>query len=227
MPRERQRRSGEWSPLEFRQVLRRFGAETRDLPSVMAGLGVTEQEAHRALNRLYRAGYVRRDPARPAERCWRRTPAGAAVAQATVAPPLSRARAARLLQGVLRRVATINAKPYFLCRVTAVGVFGAYVTEAAVVDELDLVVNIAPKAPPPGTRDAVFRPDRILPYWTLRRRISSDDWSAWRERHVELTLAGGTPSIVLHRFDDPLLWGKRVRLVFLEAPTTAGSGPPA
>ena len=225
MPRERARRSGEWLPLELRQVLRRFGAETRDVPSVMAGLGVTQQDAHQVLNRLYLAGYVRRDPARPDELCWRRTPAGDAVAQAALAPPLSRARAARLLQGVLQRVAAINGKPYFLCRVTAVGVFGAYLTEAAVVDELDLAVCIAPKAPSPGTTDAVFRPDRLFPYWHLRRRLSVNDWSAWRERHVELYLVGETPSIVLHRFDDPLLRGKRVRVVFVEGPAATRRDP--
>jgi hypothetical protein len=37
-------------------MLRRFGTEARDLPSVMAGMGVTEQEARRVLNRLQRAG---------------------------------------------------------------------------------------------------------------------------------------------------------------------------
>ena len=43
---------GDWSALEVRQMLRRFGTEARDLPSVMAGLAVTEHEARRVLNGL-------------------------------------------------------------------------------------------------------------------------------------------------------------------------------
>ena len=79
--------------------------------------------------------------------------------------PLSRTRAERLLQRVLRRVAEVNRRPYFLCRVTAVGVFGGYLADAPTIDALDLVVRIAPKPPAPGTSHEVFRPDRGLPYW--------------------------------------------------------------
>ena len=125
MRHDRTARLGTWSALEVRQMLRRFGAEPRDLPSVMAGLAVTHQEARRVLTGLQRAGYVRRDPTRRDALRWYRTPAGEACAQAPLGRPLSRARAQRLLQGVLRRVADVNARPHFLCRVTAVGVFGS------------------------------------------------------------------------------------------------------
>ncbi len=216
-------RIGRWSALEVRQLLRRFGAEARDLASVMAVFGISEGEAHRTLNQLYRAGYVERDPASSDALRWHRTLAGEEFAEARVGPPLSRARAERLLQGVLRRVAAINRKPYFLCQVTAVGVFGSYLTEVPVIDELDLVVRIVRKPPALGTTHEVFRPERRLPYWRLRKLLPRHDWPHWRERHVELYLVAGKRSLVLHRFDDPLLRGQRVRLVFLahsEMPAT-------
>ena len=165
-----------------------------------------------------------RDPDRQDALRWFRTPVGEAVAQASLGRPLARARVARMLQGVLRRVAEVNRRPHFLCRVAAVGVFGSYVTEAPVIDELDLVVHIVPKPPTPGTADAVFRPDRHVPYWRLQHLLARHDWPQWRERHVELYLAAGKRSLVLHRFDDPLLRGQRVRLVFVETPVTPASG---
>ena len=212
-------------------MLRRFGAEARDLPSVMAGLAVTQQEARRVLTGLHRAGYVMRDPDRREALRWHRTPAGEEFAQAPLGRPLSRARAARMLQGVRRRVAAVNERPHFLCRVTAVGVFGSYLAEVPTIDELDLVVRIAPKPPAPGTADVVFRPDRHLPYWRLQNLLPRDEWPRWRERHVELYLVGGKQNLVLHRFDDPLLRGQRVRLVFLDnphmpAPGARASGSP-
>jgi hypothetical protein len=209
-----------WATMEVRQLLRQFGPMSRNLPSVMATFRVDDQEAHRILNRLYLAGYVRRDPAWPEDLQWYRTAEGDALAQSDSGPPLARARVDRLLQGVLRRVAEINQKPHYVCRVVAVGVFGAYLTDAPLLDVLDLVVRIAPKPPTPGTTDAVFRPDRALPYWRLQKLLPRDEWPRWRERHVELCLAGGKQNLVLHSFDDPLLRGQRVRVVYVEHPET-------
>ena len=221
---DRVARRAQGSARDVRRLLRRFGAEARDLPSVMAALRVPERDARRVLTRLARAGYLRRDPERPEALRWCRTPRGDALAQAGVGRPLSRARADRMLQGVLRRVADINRNPYFLCQVTAVGVFGTYVTDAPLIDELDLVVHIVPKPPAPGSSDEVFRPNRRLPYWRFQRLLPRHEWPHWRERQVELYLVGERQSIVLHRFDDPLLRGQRVRLVFLEQPAMPGPG---
>jgi hypothetical protein len=121
-------------------------------------------------------------------------------------------------------VAEINRKPYYLCHVTAVGVFGAYLTDAPLLDVLDLVVRIAPKPPTPGTNDEVFRPDRGLPYWRLQKLLPRNEWPRWRERHVELYLTGGKRNLVLHPWDDPLLRGQRVRLVYVENPAKPAVG---
>jgi len=110
----------------------------------------------------------------------------------------------------------VNARPHFLCRVTTVGVFGSYLTEAPTIEELDLVVHIVPKPPAPGTPDVVFRLDRGLSYWRLQKLLPRHDWPRWRDRHVQLYPVGGRHHLILHRFDDPLLRGQRVRLVFLE-----------
>ena len=167
----RRTRIDRWSAREVQQLLRQFGAEARDLAAVMAVLGVSQMEAHRMLNELSRAGYVARDPASVDEPRWHRTREGDEFAETGLGPPLSRARAERLLQRVIRRVVTVNRQPHFLCRVTAVGVCGAYRTEAPVLEALELVVRIVPKPPAPGTANAVFRPDRRLPYWDLQKQL--------------------------------------------------------
>jgi hypothetical protein len=183
------------------------------------------------LTELSRMGYVERDPASAEPLRWRRTPAGEAVAAARKGSSLSRARADHLLESFLRRVATVNWNPYFLCRVTAVGVCGSYLTEALVLEALELAVRIVPKPPAPGTSDEVFRPDRRLPYWHLQKLLPPDDWPQWRARHVELYLVGGHRRLVLHRFDEALFRRQRVRLVFLAlsdgpvADTPGLSGP--
>lgn len=200
----------------MQQELQQFGAGARDLPSVMAVLQVSEMEAHRILNRLYLAGYVSRDPAEPRTLCWIRTPEGTALAEAPSIRPLSRPQADRILRQVLRRVAEVNRKPYYLCRVTTVGVFGDYLTNAPLLADLDLVVRLAPKESVPGKSQEGRKAPRRLPYWRLRSVLPEREWPQWRERHVELYLARGLRNVVLHRFGTTSLRGKRVRRVFPE-----------
>ena len=202
--------------LEVRRMLRRFGAGSQDLPGVMAALGESQEGVHRSLNLLYRAGFVERDPDAGSELRWRRTPAGDAVAAATIRQSLTRARAERLLRAFLRRVAEVNRSPYFRCRIRAAGVFGDYLAEISPLNKLDLVVGLVPKPLRPGDTHR----GRILPrapYWRLQKSLRPEQWPDWEQLHVELYLLAGHPSLVLHRPDDPILRGQRVRIVYLES----------
>jgi hypothetical protein len=221
---DRNAKIGGMPALEVRQLLRRFGEGPRDVPEVMAALGVDWHEAHRVVNLLYRLGYVEGDFEAGQELRWRRTPMGDRVAAATVTRPLSRARADRVLQAFLRRVAEVNRRPYFRCRVSAVGVFGEYLTEVSIIEELDLVVQLVPKPPRPGDSPG-GRPRSRLPYWRLRKVLELDQWPDWEKLHVELFLLSSPPMVVLHRPDDPILRGQRIRIVYLEHPDAEAPVP--
>ncbi len=210
--------------LKIRRLLRKLGPDSQDLSGVMAALGVGEMAAHRALNRLYRAGLVQRDPDRPAELRWRRTPAGDSLAASKIRRPLTRARAEQLPQAFLHRVAEVNRRPYFRCRVNAVGVFGDYLSEVSLLRHLDLVVRLEPKPPRPGDLHGGKAVPRV-PYWRLQKFLRPEQWPDWEQLHVELYLLGGQPALVLHRPDDRLLRGQRVRIVYLES-GEEGAPPP-
>jgi hypothetical protein len=202
----------------MQEELRRFGAVSRDLPSVMALFEVGPAEVHRVLNRLFDAGYICWDPDRPDTLCWIRTPEGTALAEAPLIQPLTRGHADRILDQVVRRVAEVNRRPYFLCRVTAVGVFGEYLTDAPLLADLDVVLRLVPKESVPGESHEVRKTHRRLPYWRLQRLLPESEWPQWRERHVELYLAKGLRNLVLHRFETTPLQGRRVQLLFLGEP---------
>ena len=202
----------------MQQELRRFGTASLDLAEVMALFEVGPAEVHRVLNRLYLAGYIDRDPARPNTLCWIRTPEGTAFAEAPLIRPLPRRQADRILQAVLRRVLDVNRRPYYLCRVTAVGVFGEYLTEAPLLADLDLVLRLVPKESVPGESHEVRKTHRRLPYWRLQQLLPEREWPQWRQRHVELYLARGLRNLVLHRFETTPLQRRRVQLLFLGEP---------
>ena len=125
---DRDARLSLWSALEVRQLLQRLGAASWDRPALLAAFGMSRIEVGVLLRTLFGAGYLVVDPARVQPLCWIRTPAGHAFSETPLGRPLSRARADRILQAVLRRVAEINRKPSCRCRITAVGVFGSYLT---------------------------------------------------------------------------------------------------
>ena len=131
--------------------------------------GRSAQEAC-SVRTLFGAEYLVVDPARSPVLCWIRTPAGAAFAETPLGRPLARARADRLLQRVLRRVAEINRKPYYRCRITAVGVFGSYLTAAPVLDELDLAIRLVRKSAVPG------RSPRRWPVVEMERHLPPREW---------------------------------------------------
>ena len=130
--------------------------------------GRSAQEAC-LVHTLFGAEYLVLDPARSPVLCWIRTPAGAAFAETPLGRPLARARADRL-QRVLRRVAEINRKPYYRCRITAVGVFGSYLTAAPVLDELDLAIRLVRKSAVPG------RSPRRWPVVEMERHLAPREW---------------------------------------------------
>ena len=221
---DREAQVGGLPALKVRRMLRCLGAGPRDLPGVMAALGVSRDGAYRALNLLDRLGYVERDPDARHERRWRRTPAGEEMAAARTRRALTRARADRLLRAFLRRVAEVNRRPYFRCRVSAVGVFGDYLTDVSPLGKLDLVVQLVPKPPRPGDLHGGKAALRV-PYWRLQKSLRPEQWPEWEQLHVELYLLGGQPALVLHRPDDRLLRGHRVRIVYLESREEQASLP--
>ncbi len=77
---------------------------------------------------------------------WSTSVAGAALAMASFAPPMKRAKADQLLAGVLERVASYNTDEGKLYTITEVRVFGSYLDrQVAELGDLDLDISLVPR----------------------------------------------------------------------------------
>ena len=77
--------------------------------------------------------------------CWRSTLNGSKFAQARVGKPFRREVADKHLLALLERVHQMEANDDLLQRVTAVVVFGSYLTDSEVAGDVDVVVGLATK----------------------------------------------------------------------------------
>lgn len=123
----------------FKQA-RSCGHGTQQL--IMDVLQVDESTAAGVLCTLIDHGYVEPWEEHVFGRTWRTTMKGNALAQASAAPPVRRATAARALDAFLQRVRQINGAnelPYIVERVI---LFGSYLGEAETVNDVDVAVQL-------------------------------------------------------------------------------------
>lgn len=111
---------------------------------------LADADADAALEGLLAAGLVkRRVHAEGSDHEWAEwstTVSGAALAMASFAPPIKRAKADQLLAGVLERVAAYNADEGKLYTITEVRVIGSYLDQnAAELGDLDIDISFEPR----------------------------------------------------------------------------------
>jgi predicted nucleotidyltransferase len=110
------------------------------------------------LRQLADAGYLEQRDGRDGDRAeWNTTITGGALTMASFLKPVSRARAEKLLAGVLERAAGYNTDDAKLYVITEIAVFGSYLrTEAAALGDLDLVVKFEGRGPGATDPETVF-----------------------------------------------------------------------
>ena len=146
---------------------------------------------------------------------WANTVQGNALAMATAGRPLRRLTAEALLVAFLTRVRTVNAVPYYLYGVRSVTLFGSLLHGAGDVGDIDVVVQLEPKA-----QDAAIHRARM----NERTRAATRQFRTiveqvcWPRTEVERYLRGrshrlsfverlpeGVPSRIIYQCEGPFL----------------------
>lgn len=134
---------------ELARELARLARRARTVEEVAFRMRLTPCECRSALIGLRDAGYMveRRDRDGVVE--WQTTIAGNALAMASFAKPITRARADATLTGLLERAAKYNiddTKPYVI---TQLIVFGSYCDpDVAQLGDLDIAIKFLPRGGP-------------------------------------------------------------------------------
>jgi hypothetical protein len=186
-------------------------------------LNVSPQRATQLRECLMAEGYL--EPARLGRDGWEPTTKGLALAQASAAPPLTRATAQRRLEDFLDRVEKVNAGDYAY-RVSKVAVFGSYLSDAPRINDVDVMVDL------PARHDDI--PDHLA---HCKRRIALAKRNGrsfayyghemlWPRHEVLYALKARSQAIAIHVWEEHehFLDTRPHRIVYEESP--GGTGAP-
>jgi|SRR5882724_387815 len=131
--------------LKIRRLLRRGYSTAWGIGFVEEVLHVDSKTAKRIIKGLESEGYIeKKDSGRHGD-YWENTVKGNALAMATAAKSVKRARAEQKLQEFLERVKHVKYDDYFLYKVEKVILFGSFLTMKESVNDVDLAIKLVPK----------------------------------------------------------------------------------
>jgi predicted nucleotidyltransferase len=128
---------------------------------------------------------------------------------------MSRQTADTLLAECLRRVREVNADPRYSYRVRRARLFGSALTDAPTIGDLDLAVELVPKAPEPdqSAAEEARRRAREAEGHRFRGIIER---ASWPQEEVLRAVKGGRRWVSLHHWDEPATLQTPTMLVFHE-----------
>jgi hypothetical protein len=199
--------------------LLRITSDGAGVARVVRLLKIEERDVRTLLNRLTDDGYLELCYVRELPH-WQNTIKGNALAQAKFINPISRERADCIVNAFLERVASINGDPYYFIGVSKVEVFGSYLSEAKLVNDIDLVIHYEWKGNPSGderTRLSQMRYQEAKKKGRTFRNIAED--ITWPTKEVTLFIRAKEPRLSLHTPDDGILNVVQKKVLY-EGPAT-------
>ena len=161
---------------------------------------------------LVRLGYAVCSPERDGE--WEATVQGRRLAEATAAPPLSRATAEKKLAALHARIVVVNREDRFAFRVRRAVVYGSYLTGQERMNDLDVAVTLEPREAD-AERHRRRSEKRIALACRAGRRFQNVvEQVAWPQIEVALFLKSGSRGLSLGLGDPPQ--GARFEVIFEE-----------
>ncbi len=204
--------------MQIRRLLRRMSNFMFAAVTVQKDLGVPLKEAEAIIAGLEHEGFIvkrfktgRDGQPQP---CWENTIKGNSLAMATAARPVKRATADRALAQLLDRVSAVNARDEFAYRVERVVVFGSYLTSARELNDVDLLVDLAPRQGNSERQASLERSSMTRAIRDGRRFRDSMEAVLWPRMEVECFLKNRSRTLSLHYSDHKLVEMIEHRVVF-------------
>lgn len=214
--------------LKIRRLLRRFGNWSYSDGYLEEVLGISAAAARRLRRDLVAEGYLQRDASASGKAAayWKVAMAGAGLAMASAARPITRATATKRLEAFLERVAVVNATNDFAQRVARVAIFGSYLTEAPRVNDVDLMLHFVERDRASYQEHSLKRIGLAIEQGRQFPNISSE--YNWPRDEIMLFLRARTRTLSLHDWQchEGFLDARPHRLLYVarDAPPTPEEG---
>jgi predicted nucleotidyltransferase len=189
------------------------------------GIGLVEEILHvdsrtakRIIKGLDSEGYIeKKDSGRQCD-YWENTIKGNALALASAAKSVKRARAEEKLQAFLERVKHVKDNDYFLYKVEKVIIFGSFLTLRESVNDIDIAIKLVPKTR--NHEELQKRSRQRIREVQEKGRIFGNflDELAWPQTEVKRYLKSRSRIISLHDSDDGVLQHCESQVMYEDPP---------
>jgi len=183
------------------------GKDWLDAEDVQRALRCGVSEAKLLLSRLVELGKLKA----PVNGSYEMTLDGHQLGGASFRQRMPRARAAAMLDEVLRRAADVNARVDLTDRISEIRVFGSYLTDAADLGDLDIAVTTERR---PEYKDHGFVEANQALADASGRRLNYVQRLGFSELEIKRLLKAKLPGLSLHEPDELVALGVEGRVVF-------------
>jgi hypothetical protein len=140
------------------------------------------------------------------------TSLGARLCATRFLKPITRSRAEQLVAELLKRVRDVNDRDDLQYRVKQVIAFGSYIAATVDVADIDLVIDLERKEPPPGMDVAKWHLEYAVA--SGRRFGSYLDMLGCSEVEVRRLLKARSPYLAFHDMDELQTLNTQTRVLF-------------
>jgi hypothetical protein len=190
--------------LEVRGFLRRYRLGAFIAGAAEEALKISSREEAKFLREMLSLGYLEpvNPPSADGTPCFEVTSQGQAFANASGAKPISRETADRVLQDFMQRVQVVNANDEFVYKIESVVLFGSMLAELDRLGDVDLAIELQPRAPDAREFQDQCQSRRRLAMEKGRRFGSTFDWAVWPNTEIFLFLKSRSRSLSLHALSE-------------------------
>jgi hypothetical protein len=201
-----------YSAFRVRHLLRHiriYDAVTGFFPAEI--LGISETRARALSSRLEKLGFIRKvapeknkklNGKRRRAYWFEATELGASLAMASGAPRITRSTANRVVDEFLSRVSQANQDSRYLYRITAVLVWGSYLSERENLGDVDFAIELTPRSTDDGWFTKMYREKISEAYAQGRRFRNLTEEYLWPRTEVWMFLRNRSRSISIHELQE-------------------------
>ena len=186
--------------LKMRAFLRTAGDSGWNVLFVKNFFKITNEEALQTLKDLAQDGYIEPDSFQ--NEFWKTTLKGNSLSLASAAASLHRATADKNLKELLERVHQVKSNDNFVYYVKSISVFGSYLTNKQKINDIDLVIELAPKKTVQSEQEAIEKECREKAWESGRSFSSMIDNLFWPQTMVKLFLKNRSRVFSFHETSD-------------------------
>lgn len=185
--------------MEIRSLMRRMRPYAGVTPKFVANvLKISDEQTEAVITQLVELGFMERVDLKDDRTWFTPTNLGISLSLASAAKRITRETAQATVAEFMRRVHLVNKRKKYFYSITAVLVYGSFLTENESLGDVDFAIELTPREPDQDKRFKLIRAKINIARSKGRRFANLTDEVSWPQTEVRLFLKNRKRSVSIH-----------------------------